>query len=150
MAKSIRSKSKRKNRAILRKEVYEPAQRERQATCDKRLLVDTYLKGNKSLDLIGKALTSATPVVDQPDGDVKIDTASSKKPKRFAFIERSWEQPVPDDSEVELAKQREQQIREEEKIASEARKEALKQKKKLAKEQKATAKEAKQSTMELD
>lgn len=72
MAKSIRSKSKRKNRAILRKEVYEPAQRERQATCDKRLLVDTYLKGNKSLDLIGKALTSATPVVDQPNGDVKI------------------------------------------------------------------------------
>lgn len=31
-----------------------------------------------------------------------LDTASSKKPKRFAFIERSWEQPVPDDSEVSI------------------------------------------------
>lgn len=50
MAKSVRSKIKRKFRAIKRQEVYVPVVNKRQDECNKRLLVNTFL--NKPSGLI--------------------------------------------------------------------------------------------------
>lgn len=43
MAKSIRSKIKRKFRAIKREEVFKPVEMKRQEECNNRLLVNTFL-----------------------------------------------------------------------------------------------------------
>ncbi|KAK8794864.1 hypothetical protein WA158_001844 [Blastocystis sp. Blastoise] len=142
MAKSIRSKQKKKNRAVLRKEIYAPKQKERQEACTKRQLVSVYLNGNAdSFAKLADVLQSSEPVVEKPSEDIDMEENKSEKPnKPFAFIERTWENPIPDDKEVNAALAVQKELRDKEKVASEERIAAFKQqqaeRKQKAKEEK--------------
>ncbi|KAK8792202.1 hypothetical protein WA171_002456 [Blastocystis sp. BT1] len=99
MAKSVRSKIKRKFRAIKRQEVYVPVVNRRQDECNKRLLVNTFLNKPSGADTVAMVIEGTAPV-EALESNKVVSNKSSSKP--FAFIERTWEVKNPTEEEVGL------------------------------------------------